>query len=257
MTTAWQRRIDRASELARANPAAGLLLTQYAAILTAQAACFDALVASRERLTGSLESDLRELQPRAASLFAAVTSVAPAQAMRDAPADGPEIDRLLIDGWRESSIPFLARIVLQPYAEALVHDGRRPEARGIQAPAEQCACPFCGGPPQLAVLRHDAGNDGGGRALVCATCATDWPIRRILCPHCGSEDERRLGYYHTPDVEHVRVDACEACRYYLKSVDLTKLGVAIPLVDEVATGALDLWARERGYTKVTPNLIGL
>ena len=82
-------------------------------------------------------------------------------------------------------------------------------------------------------------------------------MRRVLCAHCGEEDERRLGYFHAPDFDHVRVDACETCRQYIKTVDLTKLGLAVPLVDEVASAVLDLWARERGYTKVTPNLIGL
>ena len=39
--------------------------------------------------------------------------------------------------------------------------------------------------------------------------------------------------------------------------DLTKSGIAVPLVDEVATAALDLWARDHGYTKVELNLVGL
>jgi hypothetical protein len=24
-------------------------------------------------------------------------------------------------------------------------------------------------------------------------------MRRILCPHCGEEDERKLGYFHAAD----------------------------------------------------------
>jgi FdhE protein len=82
-------------------------------------------------------------------------------------------------------------------------------------------------------------------------------VGRIRCSHCGEEDEDRLGYFHTRDFDHLRVDACDTCRHYLKTVDLTRLGLAVPLVDEVASGALDIWAQERGYTKVTPNLIGL
>jgi formate dehydrogenase maturation protein FdhE len=30
---------------------------------------------------------------------------------------------------------------------------------------------------------------------------------------------------------------------YLKGIDLTKIGLAIPIVDELATISLDLWAR--------------
>jgi formate dehydrogenase maturation protein FdhE len=40
-------------------------------------------------------------------------------------------------------------------------------------------------------------------------------------------------------------------------VDLTRLGFAVPLVDEVATAALDVWAREHGYKKIELNLVGL
>jgi formate dehydrogenase maturation protein FdhE len=40
-------------------------------------------------------------------------------------------------------------------------------------------------------------------------------------------------------------------------VDLTKNGRAEPLVDEMATPHLDLWARDHGYTKLQSNLLGM
>jgi FdhE protein len=55
----------------------------------------------------------------------------------------------------------------------------------------------------------------------------------------------------------VRVEACESCRCYLKSVDLTVNGLAVPVVDELATVALNLWAEESGYVKLETNLLGL
>jgi FdhE protein len=82
-------------------------------------------------------------------------------------------------------------------------------------------------------------------------------VRRVLCPHCGEDDERRLCYYHSPAFDHLRVDACETCRHYLKTVDLTRSGLAVPLVDEVAGAPLDLWAAEQGYQKIELNLVGL
>jgi len=254
----WRQRVARATALARADPRAAALLTQYAAILTAQASCYEALAARREHLSGSLDRDLSELRRPAADAFAAIATVAPARAVGDAPADASAIDALLREGWRAETMSFLARIVLQPYAEVLAVIARPIRAeRGLHAPPERAACPFCGGPPQLAVLRTEAAASGGGRALLCATCSTTWPVGRIRCAHCGELDERRLGYFHTPEFDHQRVDACDTCRHYLKTVDLTRLGLAVPLVDEVASGALDIWAQQRRYTKVTPNLIGL
>jgi formate dehydrogenase maturation protein FdhE len=40
-------------------------------------------------------------------------------------------------------------------------------------------------------------------------------------------------------------------------VDLTRIGFAIPLVDEVAAAALDVWSHEHGYIKIELNLAGL
>jgi FdhE protein len=84
-----------------------------------------------------------------------------------------------------------------------------------------------------------------------------WPFRRVLCAQCGEEDEHRLGYYHSPAFDHLRVDACDTCRHYLKSVDLSRLGIAVPVVDEVAGAPLDLWALEHDYQKIELNLVGL
>lgn len=54
-----------------------------------------------------------------------------------------------------------------------------------------------------------------------------------------------------------RVDACDTCHYYIKTVDLTKNGRAVPVVDELAAIPLSLWAAENGYMKVSTNLLGL
>jgi len=265
MRDGWQRRIDRANDLGRADARAAALLTQYASILSAQAACYDAFVARGGRLTGSIEHDLAELRAPAAAAFATIRSSVPSQIAGAAPQDDAAIDELLKAGWRESSIPFFARIVLQPYAEALAllaasasaSHPFRPEGRNLQRTPGRAMCPFCEGPPQVSVLRNDSAADGGSRALICGTCSTSWQVRRILCTACGEEDERRLRYFRASEFEHMRVDACETCRHYLKAVDLTRLGLAVPVVDEVASAALDLWATDHRYTKVTINIIGL
>jgi len=117
---------------------------------------------------------------------------------------------------------FFAKVVLQPYAAVLASAAIRPSDRPMRGGDN--FCPVCGGAPQLSFLETAADADGGGRHLQCATCFTVWPFRRVLCAHCGEENEPRLGYYHSPAFDHVRVDACETCRRYLKTVDLTRLG---------------------------------
>ena len=40
------------------------------------------------------------------------------------------------------------------------------------------------------------------------------------------------------------------------TIDLTKDGLAVPCVDDIASVSLDLWARERGYTRIKDNVLG-
>jgi formate dehydrogenase maturation protein FdhE len=55
---------------------------------------------------------------------------------------------------------------------------------------------------------------------------------------------------------HVRIEACEGCHRYVLNVDLAADPAAVPLVDELDALPLDLFARERGFSKITPNLMG-
>jgi len=146
--------------------------------------------------------------------------------------------------------PVLAWIFLQPYAEFLADQGER--APGSGAPT---VCPFCSAKPVVGVLRPEG--DGGKRFLICSLCSTEWRFGRILCPACGEENVEKLAVYTASQFPYVRVEACDSCRRYIKTVDLTKNGHAVPLVDELATIPLNLWAEEHQYTKLQPNLLGI
>jgi hypothetical protein len=56
---------------------------------------------------------------------------------------------------------------------------------------------------------------------------------------------------------HLRVEACETCSRYLLGIDLMRDVHAVPIVDEMAALPLDLYAQERGMTKIVPNLMGV
>jgi FdhE protein len=106
----------------------------------------------------------------------------------------------------------------------------------------------------VGVLRGEG--DGAKRGLICSFCALEWAYRRLICANCGEEDKEKLPVYTAAQIDHVRVEACDTCRFYLKSVDLTKDGFAIPVVDEIATVALNLWAEEHDYSKIETNVLG-
>jgi len=259
MTHAWQRRIDRAAHLSHMDTAARTLLQSYGRILELQRDCCAALEAHGERLTGAIDRDLPIVGPVAFPMVCAVTSIGPpalAEQGRGLADRIDALDSLLLEAWRtRTDHSFFQKLALQPYAECLAALGTRPRGRDLE-PLPR-TCPFCGGLPQLAILQSVSGDAGPGRQLLCATCATTWPIARVCCAHCGEEDEKRLAYFHAAAFDHLRVDTCETCRRYVKTVDLTRLGLAEPVVDEIAAASLDLWATERGYRKIELNLIGL
>ena len=76
--------------------------------------------------------------------------------------------------------------------------------------------------------------DGAKRSLICSMCATEWTYGRIIRPACGEEAVEKLAIYTANQFQHVRVEACDTCRHYIKTVDLTKKGHAVPVVDELA-----------------------
>ena len=144
---------------------------------------------------------------------------------------------------------FLARAFLQPYAEfRAAQTPRAPQVVTVRI------CPLCGSRPLMGVLRVEG--DSGKRFLLCSFCSQEWEFRRILCPTCGEEAEGKLPVYVAEQLPHIRVEACDTCKFYVRTVDLTKDGHAIPLVDDLAAIPLTLWAHEKEYSRLQPNLLG-
>jgi hypothetical protein len=188
----------------------------------------------------------------------------------------------MINAWIEGSEQppvdrFLARASAGPVLEALGIDA----SSSCGGPRDARHCPDCGGPPQLSYFapapEHLA---TGPRKLMCARCGVAWGYPRMTCAACGEDDSAKLtvlseegttsgerdsvvrglpGALRAPDdamFPHMRIEACDTCRRYVLNVDLATDPLAVPVVDELAAIPLDLHARDRGYTKVIPNLMG-
>jgi formate dehydrogenase accessory protein FdhE len=155
----------------------------------------------------------------------------------------------LTDPTEQAFEQFFSRAFLEPYAEYL----------GQQSPkvtllVTVTRCPLCNSHPYMGVLRTEG--DSGKRFLVCSFCNQEWEFRRILCPHCGESAEPKLPVYVPEQFPHLRVEACDTCHNYLRSVDLTKNGHAVPVVDDLGALPLTLWAESHHYTRPHPNLLG-
>jgi FdhE protein len=258
----WDASVRRAEQLAAKADATKELLTFYAELLRAQKGVYESLRGREGWLpSGVLEEDLAVAGAAMPGLLRAVESSGPAALAEEARAllragEG-EVGRMVLEQWRApSDSQFFAKAFLQPYARWLAESGGQVVDRELEM--RENRCPFCGGKPQVSVLQtREPAADGGGRDLVCSTCLGVWSYRRIVCANCGEERPAKLAYFHTPEYDHVRVDACDTCKHYIKAVDMTRSGHAVPLVDEVAAAPLDVWAREHGYAKIELNLVGL
>lgn len=260
----WQRRIARAEKLGAQFTYAAEILRFYTAIARFQ----ERLAAEiRELTAGTGSVSLMEPLPthltgRFADFLRLVEHQGPEPLKQDARdlqnANASSRVECLTTFWRREepgmpdrgSYDFFARAFLQPHAMNLR------ESSGFRwSGPTPFVCPFCKRKPGAGVLRPLG--EGGQRSLICSFCLAEWEFRRIVCPGCGEEDHAKLPVYSADDLEHVRVEACDSCRLYIKTIDMTKSGLADPVVDEMASIPLDIWAQEHGYAKLQRNLLQL
>jgi FdhE protein len=104
-------------------------------------------------------------------------------------------------------------------------------------------CPFCGGKADMAYLEKTV----GARWLVCSRCDSSWPFLRLRCPYCLNQDQKELGFF-MDSTEQYRLQVCDKCKCYIKTVDLRKSSyeVLMPL-ERIFTVEMDRQAREKGY----------
>jgi formate dehydrogenase accessory protein FdhE len=277
----WDRRIRRANELAVSYPFAAEALRYYARVATFQKGVYSEIQKALGTSLRISDRPLREeldcflLLPKFPGFLSVIEEIAPAPLAQVAAtlarkgsaawqraieafwysdselasSEDVEEGQSFDQGAVSPSERALAWIFLQPYAEYLADHREVAIVDGTPS-----TCPVCGGKPAVGVLRSEG--DGAKKSLICMLCAHEWAFRRIYCPACGEEREPQMAYYSAPEIAHVRVDVCDTCHTYLKSIDLTKTGLAVAVVDELATIPLDLWAREHGYEKLQINLLG-
>ena len=258
--TPWQRRIRRAEHLAGQHSFAAEILGFYIPVARFQEGLYQRLERALKGTSFSLpDSDVTELVASFPSFLSLVKEKAPARLAQVAldlrNSDPISWTDLFSQCWTHTGSPtdpqeFLLLAFLQPCAE-FVRSRAPLQLEGYT----YSLCPFCNRKPALGILRQQG--DGGRRSLLCGFCLTEWEFRRVICPGCGQEDHAKLPVYTAEEFPHIRVECCDVCQTYTKSVDLTKNGLADPLVDELASIPLNLWAQEHGYAKLHPNLLGL
>ena len=114
-------------------------------------------------------------------------------------------------------------------------------------------CPLCGSAPQMAELR----NEEGKRYLQCSLCGCQWRWERIACPYCSNKAFDSLHYLCSEEEEAYRVDLCDSCKGYIKTIDSRKLDYEPSLdLEDIVTIHLDILAVEKGYRRSAPSSWG-
>ncbi len=257
VAAAFERRTSRAESLA-VRSSAGEVLRFAAWLCRAQGRLAAALtvIHSGRPLTGRLSLDVdcffdacRELLRSARRDGPKTLAAEAAQRLDEPPVKAKE---RLLAWWNDGqTFDYLSRAALRPYLEVLGSLAVPPDR-----PARDQGCPFCGGPPWIAVRSAESGAIGARRLLGCACCGREWPTHRGRCARCGEEDPDRLPAFSSAEHEAARIDACETCRGYLKSIDLAVDVGAVPEVDDLASLSMDLWAQAEGFERLEPGLAG-
>ena len=148
----------------------------------------------------------------------------------------------------QHAIEFVVAAILQPLAETWPS---REASRATQATNQSALSA-----PAPRRRRPERRGPWRPRALVCSFYLTEHGYRRVVCRPARAALGGAAGV-QDDTFAHVRIDTCDTCRTYHQDDQLTKNGLAEPVVDDIATVTLDLWARERGYQRLRANLLRL
>lgn len=261
VSAAFEERARRAEALARLSSASAEPLRFVTGLLRAQAALAGELETTHAArpLSGRLEEDLDRMMGRLLEIPRFAASAGPSllsdEARSRAAEDEATARTRLMVFWsddRPAAEDYLSRAMLRPYVEVLRAGNVAP--RRVHRHGR---CPFCGGAPAVGCRRGAAEGEGAARFLVCGLCGLEFAFNRILCPACFEEDPHKLPSFTSEIHPFVRLEACETCHRYVKSLDLSQDARPVPEVDDLASLSMDLWAIEQGYCRIEPGLAGV
>lgn len=105
-------------------------------------------------------------------------------------------------------------------------------------------CPICGFQPSMALVNEQLNT----RLLWCRFCDTTWSFQNMVCPYCLNDDPKQTTLIFPPNNKPFRIDACQKCNNYIKTVDELIIYDKQNLsVRNVATYYLDLLAMKFGF----------
>jgi FdhE protein len=140
--------------------------------------------------------------------------------------------------------------LLRKCAEPSIEVGMRRFSEEVDPDWREAICPICGSLPFLAVL----GEEAGKRLFVCSFCGYPWRTERLFCPYCENKDQHLLHYFYAEEDQTCRVDLCEKCLCYIKTIVQKNATLPDFWLEDVATLHLDLIAVQKGFRRPVPQV---
>lgn len=159
-----------------------------------------------------------------------------------------EIRGLLVDDGMDergaqagaSAVSLALRALLEwPADEIMKVRGKREDLEEVHP----LACPVCGSQAAIARVGASTETQGGAKTLWCGQCGTVWDYDRIRCARCGTHNQSHLHYYHIEGDDAHRINTCDECGNYIRTV--FQEDVLVPScyeVEDIVMAPLDLVA---------------
>jgi len=117
---------------------------------------------------------------------------------------------------------------------------------------EDGKCPVCHAQPSLSSLTRD-----GRMQLYCSFCGAAGHFPRARCPACLNQDLAQLHSFTFTGEEGFSVQTCDACKSYVKQVKPEELSRFGPDLADLMSLPLDMVIQGKGYSRRSPNPIGM
>ena len=117
---------------------------------------------------------------------------------------------------------------------------------------EEGRCPVCSAKPSLSSIDKER-----PRQLYCSFCGTHGFSDHAGCPLCMNSETAKMKLLTFDGEEGYRIDTCDACGSYIKTVEAEHLNSMTPDVADLLSLPLDIVVQEKGYVRHSPNPIGL
>ena len=95
--------------------------------------------------------------------------------------------------------------------------------------------------------------------VLTAAPLNDFRAKRLQCPFCLEEDQKKLDYFTVDSETGYQVHVCRTCKSYIKIADFRELfgRTFMPALDDLESLALDMAAQKEGFHRLAPSEWGL